>query len=127
LSHFLPCIKGRYLWVLPGGSRFMAPLVAMSLHRVLSHMELNPGVALYSDGSYSFICRVSALATTAKRREALPGDSRELARALQENGFSLMGDSNLESALCEIEQIYGGNYPFPRAAKRSWIKRLFGL
>ena len=126
LSHFLPRVKGRYLWVLPGGSCFMAPLVGMSLHRVLNHMEQNRQIALYSDGSYSFICRVSALTQTANRRGSLPPDLRELGKVLHEDGFSFFGDSDPGSALCEIEQIYGGNYPFPRLAKTPWLRRIFG-
>jgi len=123
---FLPRVRGRYLWVLPGGSRFMAPLVYMSFRRVLNHMEQNEQVALYSDGLYSFICRVSALVQTAKRRGTLPADLRELGRVLHEDGFSSCGDSDPKSALCEIEEIYGGNYPFPRPVKTSWLGRLFG-
>jgi tetratricopeptide (TPR) repeat protein len=107
LSCFLPVVKGKYLWALPGGSRFMAPLVALSLRRVLSHMEATPQVALYTDGSYSFIGRVSALASTAKKKGALPADLREMARILQADGFSLYRDSDPGFALCEIEHIFG--------------------
>lgn len=91
-----------------------------------SHKESNPSIAMYFDGSYSVIYRVSALKEIATRRGLISANLQENAKMLQEAGYLLCSDTDLESALCEIEQIYGGNYPFPRPQKTGWFRRLFG-
>lgn len=127
LAHFLPHVKGTYLWLMPGGSRFLAPMIAMSLRRILTYMESNPLVAVYFDGSYSLIYRVSALKEIASKTGIVPLNQQNITNMLREAGYSPCSDRGPECALCEIEQIYGGNYPFPRPAeKRSWLRRLFG-
>ena len=126
LSVFLPRIKGTYLWILPGGSKFMRSLVMSSLRRVLLYMDGDPRTGMYFDGSYSFICRVSALRQAAGIDGTLPANFGYLAGALKEAGFLFSQDTDRDSQLCEIEKIYGGDYPFPRPDRSGWLRRLFG-
>ncbi len=125
-AEILPRVKGRYLWLVPGGSRFMAPLVAMSLQRVFSQMESDSSMAVYFDGSYSLIYRVSALKEATAKAGSMRLNQENTTRILQQASYSCCGDHDPDCALCEIEAIYGGNYPFPRpVGRQSWLRRLF--
>src|SRR5262249_54761238 len=61
MAWLLPKISGKFLWMVPGGTTVESTLTAMSLRRVIGHMEQNPKRAFYSDGSMSIIFRVDAL------------------------------------------------------------------
>ncbi|MCX5893305.1 MAG: hypothetical protein NTW80_10120 [Deltaproteobacteria bacterium] len=128
LAEFLPRAKGDFLWLVPGGSRIFHPIVILSLQRILCHLKANPSVAIYHDGSYSVIYQVAALKLIASKYTFIPANVQEVAYLLQREHYSFCGDSGSKNPLCEIEEIYGGNYPFPKPARAgiaSWWRRVF--
>jgi hypothetical protein len=128
LYGFLPMVRGTYLWIVPGCSRIFAPIAAMQLGRTLMEMGNDPRIALYNDGHYSTIYRVSALADVGLKTRSIPSDQRMAAKLLQESGYSLRVGQG--SALCEFESAYcgqtGGGYQPARSGNKSFLGKLFG-
>jgi hypothetical protein len=122
LAKFLQSIRGDFLWVVPGGSRIDL-LAAMSFLRIFSQMNSNSQCALYFDGSYSAIYRVSALKQIAGKNGFISANLQDVGRELQQEGYSICGDRDRQASLCEIEEIYGGNYPYPKPQKKGFWGR----
>lgn len=108
LAGLLPHVHGDFLWLVPGGTLFMATMVAMQLRRVLGLFTASPEAAFYTDGADSIIYRTAALHELVRRGQGLPADAREMARVMQESGYETMADDNPAAALCELEAVYGG-------------------
>jgi hypothetical protein len=136
LGSFLNHVHGEYLWILPGGSRLSGPLTIMSLARVIRSFQENPKLALYSDSSYSYIYRTSALRELMAKGSTFSPELRDNARMLQEAGYQLAVDKNHD--LVEIESIYGGknnrSSGIPTCTgnssvnvRTSWWRRLLGI
>jgi hypothetical protein len=131
LSTLLPHINGDFMWLVPGGTKFFAMLVAMSLARTIPHLAESEKRAFYGDGGGSFIYKVAVLRELLRRGQPLPANSCEMARVFHENGFELA--SNKNEILCELEKEYGGRDPEEiewlwernKDKSPSWWQRLF--
>lgn len=134
LDHILSHLSGDYVWLLPGGTRIDSMMAAMSLERVMRYLSDSPMRSFYSDGADSLIYQVAALRNLADAGHPLPANSREMARLMQENGYEIAADDRPEAALCMLEEIYGGGYPFPYSSKatpdtivrKPWWGSVFG-
>ncbi len=127
LVKVLPHVHGEFVWFVPGGTLFMASLVAMSLGRVLRYLAGTPRRAFYFDGESSEIYRVSALRELAASG-GIPAETREVARRLQETGYELMIERDPDSVLCDLERQYGGSYsPYSAPPAIPWWRRLLGI
>jgi hypothetical protein len=129
LAGLLPHVHGDLLWLVPGGTSFMAPIADLQIRRVVRHFQMAQRCAMYADNVSSFIYRTSALRDLSARGKLLPPDSREMARVLQMSGYELAMDEGTDNALCELEPEYGG----PRRKiqlhveeKKPWWKRWLG-
>lgn len=105
LGALIGYVHGDYLWILPGGTRLSATMIA--LIPVMLAFQGNERLALYHDGSYSMIYRTAALRALLAAGMTLSGDLGENARKLQEAGFELVAD-DAGLSLAELEPIYGG-------------------
>ena len=129
LAGLLPHVHGDLLWLVPGGTRFMAPIVDLQIRRVVRHFQVAQRCGMYADNVSSFIYRSSALRDLSARGQLLPPDSREMARALQMSGYELAMDQGTDNAFCELEPEYGGpRRKIQRRAeeKRPWWRRWLG-
>jgi hypothetical protein len=129
LADFLPHIHGQFLWLVPGGTKFMSAITALQLDRVMRYFQQMPRGAMYLDSAFSIIYRTSALSDLVGRGQYLSPESREMARNLDLAGYKFAADDDPEDALCELEPEYGG----PRRkiqtvteSRSPWWKRIFG-
>lgn len=106
LKTFFNKIIGEYLWLVPGGARFTAPLIADSLERILKYLHSNPKVAVYQDPLSSIIYKTHALNDLLNKRNSIPADPKICGEHLKQIGYSLSGDRNKEFILCDFESIY---------------------
>lgn len=111
LASMLPHISGEFVWLVPGGTKLMPPLVVLSLERVLRHLTGSPRRALYTDNAFSIIYRVAALKELLRSGKTLPADLREMGRLMRESGYELAVDHDDNSVLCDLEEVYGGRSP----------------
>jgi hypothetical protein len=116
-------VRCRYLWIVPGGSRFMPTMVRMQLGNILAQFERNAKVALYFDRAYSYVYRVSALRLAADRVSG-PLTQEAIHRVLEQMDMLNFQGSDPEHPLCELERIYGGTYPFPKPPHKGIFARL---
>jgi hypothetical protein len=129
LADLLQHVHGDLLWLVPGGTSFMAPIADLQIRRVVRHFQAMQRCAMYADNVSSFIYRTSVLRDLIARGQLLPADSREMVRALQMSGYELAMDEGTDNALCELEPEYGGpRRKIQRRAgeKRSWWRRWLG-
>lgn len=133
LTRLLPHLQGEFAWVVPGGSALPAGDPFGRLERVIRYLTGSPRRAIYSDNIASYVVRTSCLHELADRGGSLPSDPASLGRLLQQSGYELTGDNDVERALCELEQEYGGwsrntshHQPASGVGRRPWWKRLFG-
>lgn len=122
----IPMVTGEYLWIVPGGSSFMSAMTAMSLQRIFRSMHADQSVAVYSDGAFSMIYRMTALRSLCNEKQVAELTLSSLNKLLAQRHFSCIGDRDPDHPLCEIERIYGGTYPFPETGGSfSRFKKLF--
>lgn len=126
LIPLVPFIKGQFAWLVPVGSRLEPFVVAIQLNRTLRMFASDQELAMYFDGLYSTIYRLSVLTELAERGERLSPDPGQNARLLEAAGYKAISvDPPLP--FCHLESLYGGRQePAHRngislpAAKRWW-------
>jgi hypothetical protein len=133
-ADLLPHVHGKYLWVLPGGTRLFAPTVALNLGRVVRWFESSPLLAMFSDQCFSMVYRTEVLRGLLGQGKALSPQAQQIARLLQESGYQLAADATPAARLTELEAAYGGDGPTtseifkgmvrPGASGQPWWKRL---
>lgn len=121
----LPHIKSDFLWVVPGGSN-VSPLAIMSLPLILARFGENKKVSLYHDASYSFILRTLVLKDIVEKSGSLSLHMQAIALEFKRLGYLMITESDSQSPLCEIENFFGGNSPYPRIKRKGIFQRLFG-
>jgi hypothetical protein len=126
LIPLLPLIKGQFVWQVPIGSRLEPFVVAIQINRTLRSFASDQTLAMYFDGLYSTIYRLSALADLAERGEQLWSDPFRNARLLHQAGYKAIS-VDPPIPFCHLESLYGGRQESTQrngislpAAKRWW-------
>lgn len=113
LGKLLHWVKGTLLWLVPGGSLLC---LETTLTKIISKMNADPSVAVYLDGFYSRIYRVSAIKEVLGNIEHQSATELEIVKLLASTGESVYENTSRSPAmaLCKLEKIYGGHHPFPK-------------
>jgi len=126
LIPLLPFIKGPFAWVLPIGLRIEPFAVAMQLNRTLRIFATDQSLAMYFDGLYSAIYRLSVLRELMEGRQEVSPDPAEALRLMHQAGYRVM-HADPPVPLCHLEALYGGRQEAPHrngisipGAKRWW-------
>ena len=134
LTFLVQQIKGDFLWLIPGGTRIWIPEVIMQLTRIFDFLTSSPRYALYFDGTYSTIYRVSALKHLISHGKKLSADLRENGSMIHNAGYEITTDDSSSASLCHLEEFYGGrkiSYEeldefFGSKKSKTLMARLFG-
>jgi hypothetical protein len=137
-------IQGAFLWIVPGGTRFIPPMTAVGIRNVLDGFSKRPKLAMFVDELYTIVIRTQALRTAIQRGTLWPNDIKEQVKTFLKSDYDVWiqrmplaelepaygGEPSItEAILKELRQLASGGYPVSedsrekhRSSERPWWK-----
>lgn len=105
-------IQGAFLWIVPGGTRFIPQMTAIGLGNVLDGLSRRPKLVMFSDELYTIVIKTQALRIAIQRCSSWPNDIREQVKVFLESDYEV---SIQRMPLAELEPAYGGEHSITEA------------